>query len=79
MDKIQDVIPEAKQPELLDTISKGNISMRVRGWAGTARGWLAAGLAGSREMAARAACRACMPRASWSCCCCCQQEGGRVP
>jgi signal recognition particle subunit SRP54 len=29
MDKIQDVIPEAKQPELLDTISKGNISMRV--------------------------------------------------
>jgi signal recognition particle subunit SRP54 len=29
MDKIQDVIPEAKQPELLDTISKGNITMRV--------------------------------------------------
>jgi hypothetical protein len=33
MDKIQDVIPESKQPELLDTISKGNISMRVGGWA----------------------------------------------
>lgn len=29
MDKIQDVIPEDKQPELLDTISKGNVSMRV--------------------------------------------------
>lgn len=29
MDKIQDVIPEDKQPELLGTISKGNISMRV--------------------------------------------------
>jgi hypothetical protein len=44
MDKIQDVIPEAKQPELLDTISKGNISMRVRGRGvpggpGGSRGW----------------------------------------
>lgn len=29
MDKIQDVIPEDKQPELLDTISKGNVTMRV--------------------------------------------------
>ncbi|KAG2436546.1 hypothetical protein HYH02_011483 [Chlamydomonas schloesseri] len=29
MDKIQDVIPEDKQPELLDTISKGNVNMRV--------------------------------------------------
>ncbi len=26
---LQDVIPEDKQPELLETISKGNISMRV--------------------------------------------------
>jgi hypothetical protein len=25
----QDVIPEDKQPELLDTISKGNVTMRV--------------------------------------------------
>mmetsp|Transcript_3620 Transcript_3620/g.7845 ORF Transcript_3620/g.7845 Transcript_3620/m.7845 type:complete len:471 (+) Transcript_3620:271-1683(+) len=29
MDKIQDVIPEDKQPELLDTITKGNITMGV--------------------------------------------------
>eukprot|EP00775_Hariotina_reticulata_P009897 gene9897-10054_t len=29
MDKIQDVIPEDKQPELLESIHKGNISMRV--------------------------------------------------
>ncbi|MEW5318017.1 MAG: hypothetical protein WDW38_009271 [Sanguina aurantia] len=29
MDKIQDIIPEDKQPELLDTISKGNVTMRV--------------------------------------------------
>ena len=29
MEKIQDVIPEDKQPELLETIQKGNISMRV--------------------------------------------------
>eukprot|EP00197_Chlamydomonas_leiostraca_P013012 CAMPEP_0202865184 /NCGR_PEP_ID=MMETSP1391-20130828/5319_1 /ASSEMBLY_ACC=CAM_ASM_000867 /TAXON_ID=1034604 /ORGANISM="Chlamydomonas leiostraca, Strain SAG 11-49" /LENGTH=499 /DNA_ID=CAMNT_0049544989 /DNA_START=206 /DNA_END=1702 /DNA_ORIENTATION=+ len=29
MDKIQDVIPEDKQPELLETISKGNVTMRV--------------------------------------------------
>eukprot|EP00879_Flechtneria_rotunda_P006329 GHRR01006652.1.p1 GENE.GHRR01006652.1~~GHRR01006652.1.p1 ORF type:complete len:520 (+),score=205.24 GHRR01006652.1:452-2011(+) len=29
MDKIQDVIPEDKQPELLETIQRGNISMRV--------------------------------------------------
>ena len=25
----QDVIPEDKQPELIDTITKGNVSMRV--------------------------------------------------
>jgi len=29
MGKIQDAIPEDKQPELLDTINKGNMSMRV--------------------------------------------------
>uniref|UniRef100_A0A7R9YRS2 Signal recognition particle 54 kDa protein n=1 Tax=Chlamydomonas euryale TaxID=1486919 RepID=A0A7R9YRS2_9CHLO len=29
MDKIQDVIPEDRQPELIETITKGNISMRV--------------------------------------------------
>ncbi|KAI8464732.1 MAG: subunit of the signal recognition particle [Monoraphidium minutum] len=29
MDKIQDVIPEDKQPELLETISRGNVTMRV--------------------------------------------------
>ena len=29
MDKIQDVIPEDKQPELIDTISRGNVTMRV--------------------------------------------------
>eukprot|EP00882_Tetradesmus_deserticola_P010979 GHRQ01011613.1.p1 GENE.GHRQ01011613.1~~GHRQ01011613.1.p1 ORF type:complete len:316 (+),score=138.04 GHRQ01011613.1:241-1188(+) len=29
MDKIQDVIPEDKQPELLDSIQRGNVSMRV--------------------------------------------------
>ncbi|GBG00646.1 signal recognition particle 54 kDa, partial [Raphidocelis subcapitata] len=29
MDKIQDVIPEDKQPELLDSISRGNVTMRV--------------------------------------------------
>ncbi|KAL6760898.1 subunit of the signal recognition particle [Haematococcus lacustris] len=29
MDKIQDIIPEDKQPELLDSIQKGNVTMRV--------------------------------------------------
>ena len=29
MDKLQDAIPESKQPELLETISKGNVTMRV--------------------------------------------------
>lgn len=29
MEKIQDVLPEEKQPELLDTISKGQVTMRV--------------------------------------------------
>ena len=29
MDKIQDVIPEDRQPELIDSISRGNVSMRV--------------------------------------------------
>lgn len=29
MDKIQDVIPEDKQPELIESISKGNMTMRV--------------------------------------------------
>ncbi|KAG1678183.1 hypothetical protein FOA52_016120 [Chlamydomonas sp. UWO 241] len=29
MDRIQDVIPEDKQPEILETITKGNISMRI--------------------------------------------------
>jgi signal recognition particle subunit SRP54 len=29
MNKIQDVIPEDKQPELIDTIAKGQFSMRI--------------------------------------------------
>lgn len=29
VDKIQEVIPDDKQPQLLDTISKGNVTMRV--------------------------------------------------